>query len=247
MSPILWMRPVYNKIRSEVVVLPASIWATTPKFRVYVSRSIASGLSCCVSVAMSPQSAISNRQPAYGMSSLADCFSPLPSVVGKRTVRLRHFVRFFPFLHGGAFALVGGQQLIPQALDHGRAFARDRGVANPSQRQRQAALMAHLNRNLVRGPADPPGLELHMRPDVLHGFMEHRQDVVRVGRLPKLVKGPIDDSLRDRFLAVHHDHVDQLLDQAVVVPRIRRCFTPLHAAASSHRFASPESTDHAPQ
>ena len=34
-SPILWLTPVWNKILSLVVVLPASIWAIIPKLRYF--------------------------------------------------------------------------------------------------------------------------------------------------------------------------------------------------------------------
>ena len=34
-SPVRWIRPVKNRMRSVVVVLPASIWATMPILRIF--------------------------------------------------------------------------------------------------------------------------------------------------------------------------------------------------------------------
>ena len=50
-SPILWVLPVKNRMRSVAVVLPASMWAMIPMFRTRSSSSIFGNLWCLLRVA----------------------------------------------------------------------------------------------------------------------------------------------------------------------------------------------------
>src|SRR5262245_39857845 len=124
-------------MRSVVVVLPASMWAMMPMFRVLSSgadRAIVAFLS---------------RGPRL-----------LPAVVREGLVGLRHLVRVFALLHGLA-ALVGRvDQLVGELVAHALAFARACRVDQPAHRERGRALGPHLDGHLVRRPAHTTRLHL---------------------------------------------------------------------------------------
>src|SRR5258708_21333139 len=87
-------------MRSVVVVLPASMWAMMPIFRVFSSEYCRSTSSLCfLSVYLHAKRGTRLRPPSSS--------DPLPAVMRERFVGLRHLVRVFPLLHGGS-AGVGG-------------------------------------------------------------------------------------------------------------------------------------------
>src|SRR5258708_10312009 len=83
-------------MRSVVVVLPASMWAAIPMFRVR-SRGVCLGISF---------SALSARSVAS------------PPVVREGLVGLRHLVRVFPLLHRPPPKAGAVHELHAQLLDH---------------------------------------------------------------------------------------------------------------------------------
>ena len=105
----------------------------------------------------------------------------LPAVVREGAVGLGHPVRVFPLLDGVAAVVGGVEQLGGEALDHGPVVARAGGLDQPADRQRLAALGAHLDRDLVGRAADAAGAHLDHRGDVVEGGAEHL-DRVRPGR-----------------------------------------------------------------
>jgi len=53
------------------------------------------------------------------------------------------------------------------------------------------------------------------------------------------VEGRVDDALGEGFLAAHHDDVDELGDDPVVIPRVRQEHSLDHALPSWHTFSFP--------
>src|SRR6266511_1369929 len=91
----------------------------------------------------------------------------LPAVVRERPVRLGHLLHVVLALDRGADAVAGVHQLGGQPLGH-RLLAALAGVPDdPADRERRRPAGPHLDRDLVRGPADAPALDLERRPDVL--------------------------------------------------------------------------------
>src|SRR3990172_4611506 len=88
-------------MRSVVVVFPASICAIMPMFRVFSSGNFIY-LVC----------------PRSCTLHLASCPLTLPSIVGKRPIRLGHFVKVFPLLDRGALSLGSFQYLGGQSFRH---------------------------------------------------------------------------------------------------------------------------------
>src|SRR5688572_20497856 len=111
-------------MRSVVVVLPASMCAMMPMFRVRLSgvcRGIAAD-SCWL------------RASGFGLQ-------VLPAVVGKRLVRFRHPVRVLALLHGAAAEIRRIEELVGELLLHGLAVAAGIRVAHqPADAERQAAV-----------------------------------------------------------------------------------------------------------
>src|SRR5919106_685165 len=95
---------------------------------------------------------------------------------------------------------------------------------------------APLHGDRVGAPANPPRAHLEQGPGVLHGLLQ-RDDRV-VGRLlADAVQGVVDDPLGKRLLAAHHDLVDELADQHVLVDRIGS--SPAPGGSTAPRHASP--------
>ena len=91
----------------------------------------------------------------------------------------------------------------------------------PAHGQRLAPLRADLDRHLVGGAADPPGLHLDHRLDVLDRLLEDRQRVF-LRLFLEIVQRAVDDVLGDALLAVAASCVDHLGDEHVAVHGIGR-------------------------
>src|SRR5207237_6782484 len=155
-------------MRSVVVVLPASMWAMMPMFRVFSSEYCRSTSSSAFFLS------------TYMRRGGPGCGPPLlrillPAVMRERFVGLRHLVRVFPLLHGGAAVVGGVQQLGRELLGHAALRAPARGADHPAHGQRRAAVGPHLHRHLVRRAADAARLHLDGRLHVVDGRLEHLQ------------------------------------------------------------------------
>src|SRR5207245_11468375 len=108
-SPSLSDRPVWSRIRAVVVVLPASMCAMMPMFRVFSSEYCRSSSRPCFL-----DSVVSARYMRRGGSA---CGPPLgsalrlPAIVSERLVGLRHLMRVLALLHGGAAVVRGVDHL----------------------------------------------------------------------------------------------------------------------------------------
>src|ERR1700704_2465884 len=85
----------------------------------------------------------------------------LPTIMRKRTVGFRHAMRVFPLLDRIAAIIGGVHQLRRQTIDHRLVVAAARGVDDPANGKRLAALRADLDRHLIGCAADPARANLH--------------------------------------------------------------------------------------
>src|SRR6185437_7652796 len=120
-------------MRSVVVVLPASMWAMMPMFRVR-ARGVLRGMRV-------------DR-------------GPLPAIVGEGLVGVGHAVDVFALLDGAAAVVGGVEDFVGQLLDHA-LLAAGAGVEDePADGEGDAAGGVDLDGHLVVGAADAAGLDL---------------------------------------------------------------------------------------
>src|SRR3970040_856137 len=81
----------------------------------------------------------------------------LPLEVAEGLVGLRHAMGVLAALDGRADAVRGIHELGGQLLAHAAAVPPARGVDQPAHAEADAAVGAHLDRDLVRGRADAAG------------------------------------------------------------------------------------------
>eukprot|EP01136_Pigoraptor_vietnamica_P000479 Opistho-1_new@25834 len=115
--------------------------------------------------------------------------------------------------------LGGVDQLACEAVFHTLLTALDRSVDHPAHCQRGATRGAHFDRHLVGGTADATRLDLNGRRDIVEcGLQERRRlgDLLLVG---DLIERAVHDLFGDGFLAVFHDHVDELGHQLALEHR----------------------------
>src|SRR5690554_132865 len=138
-----------------------------------------------------------------------------PAVVRERLVRVRHAVDLFALLDRAAAVLGGVDQLGRQLARHAVLAALARRLDQPAHRQRHAPRGANLDRYLVGGTTDAPGLDLDRRGHVAKGLLDDFQRVAVL--LADDVHGAVDDLLGDRLLAALHHHVDEAGDGLAAV------------------------------
>src|SRR5438067_7850636 len=134
-----------------------------------------------------------------------------PFVVGERLVGLGHLVRLLLAADRGTGVVHRVHQLTGEPLPHRLARTLAGCLDDPTHRERAAAIRADLDRDLVRGAADAPRLDLDERRRVLHRGLEDL-DRGLPRRLLRALDGVVDDALGGRALAVPHHLVDELLD-----------------------------------
>src|SRR5690242_872538 len=131
-------------MRSVTVVLPASIWAMMPMFRV--------------------------RSSGTSRTTISD---PLPLEVAEGAVGLGHLVRVLAPLDGGTQTIHRVHELEGELLAHRLAAAPARGLDQPADAQRHAPVAADLHRHLVGGATDAARLDLDERRGVAQRGLEH--------------------------------------------------------------------------
>src|SRR5450759_3123467 len=118
-------------MRSVVVVLPASMCAMIPMFRVLAS-SLPTSATATIPLLVS------------ALGTVAGAGSRLPAVVREGLVGLRHLVYVLASLDAGAEAVARVQQLVHEPLGHGLLPPRPAVGDQPAQRQGGVALVDHL-------------------------------------------------------------------------------------------------------
>src|SRR5215475_14129376 len=149
-------------MRSVVVVLPASMWAMMPMFRVFSSEYCRSTslLFFLLPAALdghpgprAPSPCGSRRAPSLpyrrrGGSAVpppSPGVAPLPAIVSERFVGLRHLVGVFSLLHRGAPVVGGVEQLGGELLGHAALGPAPGRPDDPAHGQRGAAFRTDLD------------------------------------------------------------------------------------------------------
>src|SRR5581483_811112 len=199
-------------MRSVVVVLPASMCAMIPMFRVF---SIETG-----------RSAIFNAT-----------FISLVPEVAESLVALGHPVGFFLALHRATGVLGGVENLERQLLGHTLPAPLAGKPNDPAPRQGQPAIRPDLDRHLVRRAADPPRLHLEQRRRVADRQLEHLERLL-LRLLARALQRVVHDPLRGRPLPAAHHYVDELRDGLGLVDGVGRDDTLDRSVSTRHQAAA---------
>src|SRR5829696_1110437 len=209
-------------MRSVVVVLPASICAMIPIFRVFASVASASVDAGLVAVAiliaflMFPKHVANEhgRSPAPG-GSVARCNGPTAvpywleaSVMREGAVRLGHPVRVLAALDRCASVVECIKKLVCQLLLHRLTWSPSRRRQEPAHGQGLPAWPLDLHRDLVRRAADTTRLDLDHRGRIAEGLLEYFK-WSPTGSIRNPVQRAIDDPLGRAFLASLHHLIDE--------------------------------------
>src|SRR5438132_3691120 len=218
-------------MRSVVVVLPASIWAMIPMFRVRASgySRMTRGLPAPVGA----RPVVSFAACAMSSFLAGVAISGLPPVMGERPVRLRHLVHVFLALDRGPGPARSVHELRGQSLGHAVLATRPGVVDQPAERERRSAGGPNLDRHLVRRTTDPARADLEQRPRVLHRPLQRDRRVVR-GLLADVLERLVHDALRETALAREQHLVDELRDELVLVDRVRIDLAPGRGSLAWH-------------
>jgi len=100
-----------------------------------------------------------------------------------------------------------------------RSRSSAKAAAVAEDRQGAGAAGGDLDRHLVGGATDAAGADLEHRGQLFDRCLQGL-DRVLAAALADDRQGVVDDPLGKALLAVAHDLVDQLLDEAVAVPRV---------------------------
>src|SRR4051794_1855134 len=161
--------------------------------------------------------------------------TPLPAVVSEGLVGLRHAVDVVLALVRAALLVRRVEQLVRQALGHRLLAALARELDQPADGEGARAAGGDLDRDLVRRAADAAGADLEDRGERLDRVVEDLKRVAAAA-LADDRQRVVDDALGDRLLAVQHDLVDHLLDEARAVDGIGLDGPDLGGGAAGHRY-----------
>src|SRR5215210_7000172 len=159
----------------------------------------------------------------------------LPAVVREGLVRLRHAEDVVLPLVGAALLGLGVHELARQALRHRLLAARAGELDQPAHGERARSALRHLDGHLVGRAADAAGADLEHGGDLLDRLLE-RRDRVLARALGEDLERLVDDLLGRGLLAVHHDLVDELLDELRPVHRIGLDRADSCGGAARHRY-----------
>src|SRR4029077_19339433 len=160
-------------MRSVSVVLPASMCAAIPMFRVLSSGNLRFGEFGFV---------------ITGFSRIAEAMTgnSLPTEVGERAVGLRHLVGVVALLDRVALTSSGVPQLVRQSVGP-RHAAPVVGIGyDPAHRERNLTGSRYLHRNLVCGAADAARFHLETRAHILQRLIHHFERIDRIGSFARL-------------------------------------------------------------
>src|SRR6202165_961736 len=192
-------------MRSVVVVLPASMWAMIPMFRVFSRGNARAATATAISV---PE-------------------------VREGLVRLGHLVGVFFPLDRRPDAVGRVHELAGELLRHALAAPAPGVADDPAPRERLPPVVADLHRDLVGGAADPLRLHLEDGGHVADRLVEDVKRFLARG-LANLLEGVVDDLLGDALLAREHDAVDELRQSHAPVDRVGQDDALLDAGTAWH-------------
>ena len=160
----------------------------------------------------------------------------LPLEVAEGLVGLGHLVGVLAPLHRRAEAVHGIDELRGELLAHALAVALAGGLDEPAHAERQPAIAPDLDRDLVGGATDAPGLDLDDRGGVAQRGLqdlEPRPLGLELGAGQRLAQ----DAVRQRLLPVPHQLGAEAVRDAVGLDLVLRLagdrLTARHPTSSS--------------
>src|SRR4051812_25893004 len=223
-------------MRSVVVVLPASMWAMIPMFRVFSSVvffAVVVTARHLLRLAARPQARAPESTVLPPSPVRLTRTGPLPAVVSERLVRLSHPVEVVLPLEGAPLRAQRVEQLVRQPLAHLLLAPLTRVPHDPADREGTPAPCRDLDRDLVRRAAHPPGLDLEGRGDVADRLLHHR-DGIAAGAVADALQRPVDHALGGGLLSVLEHLVHHLRDQSAAVDGVRVERTPGDDGSTRH-------------
>src|SRR5512146_2080007 len=131
-------------------------------------------------------------------------FPGLPLEMAEGLVGLGHLVRVFASLDRRAEAVHGVDELGRELLAHALAVSLSGGLDQPADAEREAAITADLDGNLVRRATDAAGLDLDDGARVAEGVLEDLE-ARSLGRCLGASEGLAQDPLGQVLLAIPHE------------------------------------------
>ena len=151
-------------------------------------------------------------------------------------VGVSHTVDFLLALEGATLFLIGGLNLGGEFQSH-RLLTTLAGEGDEVlHAYALLALGADLRRNLECGTADTLAAHLHRRSDIAEGLFPNLETVL-FGTVADNVDGLVENLVGRGLLATHHQVVDKLRNEGVVVFGIRKDYS-LLGFCFSHFFLS---------
>src|SRR5665647_5296 len=149
---------------------------------------------------------------------LPNRYCELPAVVSERLVCVSHLVDVFALLDRVATVLAGVDDLVREAIHHRLLVACAGVLDQPAHAERERAVRANVDGNLVGRTTDAAALDLDARANVRERALPDLQRII-LRTLGDHVERLVDDALGNRLLAVAHDDVDELGQPATNVGR----------------------------
>src|SRR6478735_2676355 len=203
-------------MRSVVVVLPASMCAMMPMLRT-LFRSVST--SCATGVPPGSQKRKDREGERMPRPQPRHPLGLLPAVVGEGAVRLGHLVGVFAALDRSTQAVRRVEDLVGETLGHGLLATGLRVAREPPEGERVRTVRLDLDGDLVGRTADAARTDLEGGAHVVERLLEDH-DRVLAGLVGDVLERLVDDALREVFLAVDEDLVDELADDRRTVDRI---------------------------
>jgi len=144
---------------------------------------------------------------------------PLESEMCEGLIGFGHTVRIVTLLHCCSFTITCSHKLIGEALRHRLLSTGTAIVDEPANGKRSLALGAHLCRNLIGCTTNAARANLDQWRRIVHRLAE---DFYRwlSALLLNDVEGIIHDTLRDGFLSIEHERIDELGNKGIGILRI---------------------------
>jgi len=155
------------------------------------------------------------RTAAFSLS------AKLPGEVGERLVGVGHAVHVFALGEGHAFLVVRGDEFIGQLQVHRAALLLAASEEQPTNRQRLLPVAIDLHRHLVSSTTDAAAANFDVRLHVFDGRVKDFDRLAIRNLFLNVIKGRIEENLRDALLAAEHQAVNELAGQDRLVARIR--------------------------
>src|SRR6266550_5181637 len=164
----------------------------------------------------------------------------LPTEMGKRAVRLRHFVCVFAFLD--RIALTGGRvlNLLRERVGHSHSFTIVRVLDDPAGREGNLTGRRHFHGHLISRATDTTRFYFQPRTNILDRLVYNFQWIDRIRTFARFVDRRVHNPFRERFLATLHNGRNEALHGGTPVAGIDALLLFVNSPPSRHCRSSIE-------